>query len=211
MSATAPAAGDSIARFNGDLTREAIEIFLAEVRGRKFTRLIITSAGGEVEAGLALGTWVHAQGLDVEVRNYCLSSCANYVFTAAHHKYIAPGAVVAWHGNYILLEKTGDWRDEIPRRMRKYGETAMQAERHLHSQVMRLAAQERAFFARIGVDARLCYVGKQPPWQVPNYFMLAAGDMARFGVTRVHAPTGYPPSRTTILGQDIRTIQPGED
>src|SRR6476619_4161144 len=41
------------------------------------------SKGGDTEAGMARGKWVHRQGLSVKVLEFCFSSCANYVFTAA--------------------------------------------------------------------------------------------------------------------------------
>ena len=38
---------------------------------------------------------------DVEIVDYCVSSCANYVFVAARTKRVLPGGAVAWHGNAL--------------------------------------------------------------------------------------------------------------
>lgn len=66
--------------------------------------LRLTSSGGEVEAAIRLAGWIYTNKIDIEVVDYCLSSCANYLFTAAFQKTILPGAVVAWHGNYHHLK-----------------------------------------------------------------------------------------------------------
>ncbi len=193
-------------RFAGEITPASVAAFIARYREARPARLVITSAGGDVVAGIRLGRWVHDRRLDITVRDYCLSSCANYVFTAAARKTIAPGAVVAWHGNYLLLQQTGAWRAEIPLRMKKYGETRMVARDFVRAQVSRLAALEKAFFRDIGVDPAICYIGKLPPHSVPNYFMLSPADMARFGVSEVQAPPAWPPMRRQLRGEDLRRI-----
>ncbi|MGB5473448.1 MAG: hypothetical protein WBQ78_08215 [Gammaproteobacteria bacterium] len=174
------------------------------VSGRAVNRLMITSAGGEVEAGIALGLWIHESGIDVEVPEYCLSSCANYVFPAGKHKTIHPGAVVAWHGNYNHLVRTGLWQDDIAGRMERLGEDDATARQHVRTQAERLAHLERDFFERIGVDEYLCWIGKQPPYKVTNYYFLSARDMARFGVTKVRTPPDY--AGTDVSGFDSHLV-----
>ena len=63
------------------------------------TTIVVTSYGGEVLQWLKLADWVQQRGLDLVVQDFCLSSCANYLFTAARHKIIRPGSIVAWHGD----------------------------------------------------------------------------------------------------------------
>jgi len=137
------------------------QLFTA-VKGKAVKRLVITSSGGEVKAGIALGLWVFDRRLDVEVTDYCLSSCANYVFPAGQRKSIAPGAIVAWHGNYHHLQQTGLWRDDIAPRMARHGEDAATAEVHVRELVDRLVNLERDFFAHIGVNEFICWIGKLP-------------------------------------------------
>jgi hypothetical protein len=138
-----------------------------------------------------LADWVHARQLDVVVTGVCLSSCANYVFPAARQKEIRPGAIVAWHGNYHHLAHTGLWRDDVELRMQRDGEDEQTATRYVQSQVARLVELEREFFKRIGVDEQVCWIGKQPPYNVADYYFLSATDMARFGISDVQAPAGY--------------------
>ncbi|NNG12451.1 MAG: hypothetical protein HKM88_04295 [Halobacteria archaeon] len=173
------------------MSTEENQRFFSGIADRPVTRLVITSSGGEVEAGIALGTWVFEHRLDVEVPEYCLSSCANYVFPAAKRKTIAPGAVVAWHGNYHHLKATGLWTEDIAVRMQRYGEDATMAREQVRAEMERLVRLERDFFTRIGVDQYLCWVGKMSPYNAPNYYFLSPEDMAGFGVTLVQTPSGY--------------------
>jgi hypothetical protein len=169
--------------------------------------LIITSGGGEVEAGIALGLWVYDHSLDIEVPEYCLSSCANYVFPAGRNKSIGAGAIVAWHGNYNHLKQTGLWHDDIAGRMERYGEDAVTAKAFVHEEVDRLVRLERDFFARIGVDEYLCWIGKVPPYNVPNYYFLSSQDMARFSVTHVQTPPGYENTDVSYFSEHIMHIK----
>lgn len=53
--------------------------------------------------------------LTLVVEGICLSSCANYVFTAAPRKIIRANAVVGWHGSaqqWSLMEAAEDASDE---------------------------------------------------------------------------------------------------
>lgn len=106
-----------IVYYAGTISAERNRRFFASNREQPVERLVITSNGGEVEAGIALGEWVFEHQLDVEIESYCLSSCANYVFPAGRNKFIREGAVVAWHGNYHHLAATGLWTDDINSRM----------------------------------------------------------------------------------------------
>ena len=179
------------AYYSGPISAGQNQQLFEAAKGNTVSRLIITSGGGDVEAGIALGSWVFDQGLNVEVPEYCLSSCANYIFPAAHHKVIGSGAIVAWHGNYNHLKLTGLWRDDIVARMERHGEHAATAEPHVRKEVDRLVRLERDFFARIGVNEYLCWIGKMPPYNAPDYYFLSMQDMARFGVTHVQTPPDY--------------------
>lgn len=190
--------------YSGSISTELNQQFFEAVQGRAVKRLIITSDGGAVEAGIALGVWVFENKLDIEVPEYCLSSCANYVFPAGRNKFIGESAVVAWHGNYNHLKQTGLWEDEIAIRMERYGEDAATARVHVREEVDRLVRLEQDFFARTGVDEYLCWIGKMPPYSVPDYYFLSTQDMARFGVTHVHTPAGY--EKADFSGMDSHVM-----
>ena len=196
-----------VVSYGGSISAEQNQRFFEAVAGQAINKLVITSAGGEVEAGIALGLWVWEQKIDVHVSDYCLSSCANYVFPAGYNKSIGADAVVAWHGNYHHLQQTGLWRDDIAIRMERYGEDAETAETFVRNQLERLVRLERDFFTRIGVDEYLCWIGKMPPYDVPNYYYLSKQDMARFGVSRVLTPPDYVGGDTSVAGRHIRYIR----
>ena len=61
--------------------------------------LVINSPGGYTTTGRRLGQWVRDQRITVVVDEFCFSSCANYIFTAAPKKIIRDGAYVGWHGS----------------------------------------------------------------------------------------------------------------
>ena len=71
--------------YSGDISDTANEAVLSllKMHPQTFTMLAITSPGGEVNAGMDLGDMVFSHQLSVKIEDYCLSSCANYVFTAA--------------------------------------------------------------------------------------------------------------------------------
>jgi hypothetical protein len=179
------------AYYSGAISTEQNHQLFELVKGKTVERLIITSSGGDVEAGIALGTWVYEHNLNIEIPEYCLSSCANYVFTAGDKKSIREGAIVDWHGNYNHLKQSGLWQDDIAGRMERYGEDAETAKSHAREEMSRLVRLEREFFTRIGVDEYICWFGKVPPYSAPNYYFLSKQDMARFGVTHVQTPPGY--------------------
>jgi hypothetical protein len=200
---TAGPGGGAAAEYRGAISAENNTGFFSRVAGQPLQRLLIDSGGGDVAAAIELADWVHARQLDITVTGVCLSSCANYVFPAARRKQIQPGAIVAWHGNYHHLAETGLWRDDVALRMQRDGEDEQTATRYVQAQVSRLVALERDFFARIGVDEQVCWIGKQPPYHVPDYYFLSVADMARFGITGVQAPADYPATDLTGLDANI--------
>jgi hypothetical protein len=195
------------AHYTGPVSAQHNDEFFARVKGQKIKRLLITSSGGEVEAGIALGRWVFLNQVDVIVEDYCLSSCANYVFPAARYKTIKPRAIVAWHGNYHHLLHTGLWREEVQSRMQRNSESSEQATKHVFTQVKQLVAMEKEFFRQIGVDEYLCWIGKQDPYNAPNYYFMSATDMARFGIDNIKLPSDYRDSDVSRFDMDIVFIR----
>ena len=196
-----------VAYYSGPISAEQNQRLLEVVQGKVVKRLVITSSGGEVEAGITLGLWVFNHRLNVEVHEYCLSSCANYVFLAGHHKFIDAGAVVAWHGNYNHLKQTGLWQDDIASRMERLNEDAATATIQLREDMERLVGLESDFFARIGVNEYLCWIGKAPPYNAPDYYFLSREDMAHFGVTHVQTPSGYESTDVSEFSDHIMYIK----
>jgi len=61
----------------------------------------IRSTGGSMIAGIQIGHFIHKNKLNIYVNNYCMSSCANYVFVAAKKKRLSPHALVVYHGGVL--------------------------------------------------------------------------------------------------------------
>jgi hypothetical protein len=133
---------------------------------------------------MALGYWLHDEKINLEVNRLCLGSCANYLFPAAVRKLIAPGAIVAWQGNYHyqLLQQ------EQPEQFVNHEPDRSGAE------LTRLRQQvtiEQAYFKHIGVDERLCWIGKLPPYNAKGAFVLPPEDLRRFKVKEVRTEIDY--------------------
>jgi hypothetical protein len=60
--------------------------------------VVLRSMGGSVEAALDMADVIVAKHLVAVVDAKCLSSCANYLFTAAAAKIVLDGGVVGFHG-----------------------------------------------------------------------------------------------------------------
>ena len=194
--------------YRGEISAERNAELFAQVRDLvEAERLVMTSGGGSVKAGIALGRWVREQGLTLVIEDYCLSSCANYVFTAALRKRIRPGAVVGWHGNYRHLLETGLWREDAAGRMVREGEDRATALRRAREYAEELVALEKAFFEQIGVNEYLCWFGKLPPYGSPDYYTVSVMDMARFGVKNVYAPPDYPDAAALGQVENLRYIR----
>ncbi len=61
-------------------------------------RLLIRSTGGDLNAGMAFGRFIHENRIPLEVVDFCISSCANYVFLSAPVKTLSRHALVVFHG-----------------------------------------------------------------------------------------------------------------
>ena len=66
-----------------------------------------------------------------------------------------------------------------------------QARAHVLKQVNHLVKLEQTFFKEIGVDEKICWIGKIPPYNVRNYYFLSVSDMHRFGVRNVALTKDY--------------------
>jgi ATP-dependent protease ClpP protease subunit len=66
--------------------------------------LVITSTGGDVNYGIKLGNDVFDRKLNVVVRDYCISSCANYIFLAGNKKSIENNSIIGFHGTSFSID-----------------------------------------------------------------------------------------------------------
>lgn len=215
--------GDVI-EYHGALTVDGNERVFAlyDAASHKPTTLRIDSAGGSADAGMQLGTWMFEHSMHVSVLNQCLSSCANYVFTAGRYKWLGPKATLLWHGGATqrvtdeqlseLLEATLMDMSERDR-----GELLRHSSREdligdLKQSLQFLTARERRFFDRLGVDARIAVLGHLYESDLLQAGESFAGwdysleDLARLGVHDVFVLDGraWRPRRSVSTGAIFR-------
>lgn len=187
--------------YRGPLHKEGVaELLDAAAAAREPPRtLVITSTGGDIEAGMQLGNWIFDRELDVHIPEYCISSCANYVFTAGKHKVLGPTALVIWHGGATqeglasgspcqYLETPG-----VPCDEQKLKAT-------LEAMVERVQRLEADFFDRIGVTQLITVLGQWPQYDCSGtlgegrfryigwYYSIA--DLEKLGVNDVSVVAG---------------------
>jgi hypothetical protein len=163
--------GDSIV-FEGRIDGPSAARFVELARDPAIRRVVITSRGGLVAPALDMADAIRDRGLDVEVPRACWSSCANYIFPAGREKRLGHARAIGWHGNMthvLWLDQTGKGQWGAP----------------LMAEARDLARRESIFFRRIGVDGYVCWFGKRPPYDMPDFYALRVVDMARFGITGV--------------------------
>ncbi len=190
------------ATYSGVISEENVERFLETVSGQEITMLVVSSSGGEVNAGMTLGEWVFERQVEVAVEGMCMSSCANYVFTAGRSRTIGSGSIVAWHGNVDLdMEKAAqeiraaimESASLMPEEKISSMDFELLVEQGIQRTIKYLErSQERQtrFFDMIGVDEYLCSVGNEE-YGAQNFFVLGVKDMAFFGLHNVQAPDDY--------------------
>lgn len=168
----------------------------------KPTVLAIESKGGIVDFGLDLGDWVYRKGLDVKVSAYCLSSCANYVFTAAPRKTVSNVAVIGFHGGISSATfNLGGERKAAYDAMTKEQQDAFWAGHR--KEIQPLLQRETDFFKKIGVRQYITTYGQASRFDLPDMdgWTFTREDFARFGVDRIEVIDG--PWRPAMPGKAI--------
>lgn len=168
----------------------------------KPTVLAIESKGGIVDFGLDLGDWVYRKGLDVRVGAYCLSSCANYVFTAAPRRTVSNVAVIGFHGGMSSMTFTlGGERKARYDAMTKEQQEAFLADQR--KDIAPVLQRETAFFKKIGVRQDITTYGEASRFDLSEAdgWTYTREDFARFGVDRIDVIDG--PWRPAMPGNAI--------
>ncbi len=91
--------------YDGDIEFPSVNKFKA-LYDPSIKTVVIKSWGGEVEAGIDFGLFIHKHKLNVHVKDYCFSSCANYVFPAGETKYLDKNSLVGWHGSSFQTDES---------------------------------------------------------------------------------------------------------
>jgi hypothetical protein len=180
--------------YSGEISIAANQYFFAlvEQAEQPLTTLVITSKGGDVDAGMDLGRWVFERQLDVRVTSFCGSSCANYVFPAARRKYVDETAMIAWHGGATQKDLDAVPACEDEGWFKEYFDCDAEAYRkQIAKAIEDLRAKEQEFFEDIGVDQRITVLGQNPEFgcgvddSSNTGWYYAVEDLERLGVDHV--------------------------
>lgn len=120
------------------------------------TELVVDSEGGEAGAGLDIADLLQGRGLTIRVREWCNSSCANFLLPMARRLVIEPGAMIQIHGGIdpAHLARFRADHDRLLAGYRAEGATPEAAEQRYAKTLARLdglVPRQRAFAMREGV------------------------------------------------------------
>ncbi|RTE86885.1 MULTISPECIES: hypothetical protein [Gammaproteobacteria] len=109
----------------------------------------VTSNGGDPMSAMQWGYHLYRNQFTIEVMDYCLNSCANYYFTAAHKRVLNNDAVVAWSGGAQNESWVQNWSFYIFPGFRNVVQHYLDA----------FLRRETRFFNRINVDQDITEFG----------------------------------------------------
>lgn len=173
----------------------------------KPTTLAIRSRGGDVVLGMELGEWVHAHRLNVKVMEFCLSSCANYVFSAGARKIVSSHAMVGFHGG---LSSSRDPIDATG--IKGYESLTDTQKADINAQLKQVfqlqAEREAAFFNRVGVRQDLTTYGQQERFAnvVRDGWTFTQKCFGHFGVDNIEVINPPWSPRLLTLKTEIATL-----
>lgn len=186
----------NIGLYLGDID-ETVNQFISAAADKKIDRLVITSRGGNVHYGILFGHWVYDNQVDVEVRSLCMSSCANYIFTAARKKTIHPSSLVIWHGSAEqknFLEKIKKYDEYLA--LSLSGKASREQAEYLENEKLRyenssrLLSEQRQFFKKISVNEYVTRLGQEPVHS-GNEWVATVAVMNKMNIQNISAPEGY--------------------
>jgi hypothetical protein len=141
--------GDTL-HFETKVSKENIDdaLLTADKSDTKITKIIVNSSGGDVESGIRFGHWIYDNNLSLIVKRKCLSSCANYFFTASKDVLVLKGALVGWHGGATQFDFIAP-------------DTLTEVERfEWESNLNKMKRLENDFFNKVGIDQRITVFGQ---------------------------------------------------
>ncbi|MDO5687318.1 MAG: hypothetical protein Q4G42_08070 [Neisseria sp.] len=156
--------------------------------------LVITSRGGEIGLGIGLGQLVFDHGLNVDIPDYCFSSCANYVFPAGKIKYLHRHATLGWHGGAMQ-----EIQPETPEMARLY-----------QAYIGPIRAKEKAFFQHIQVQPSMLTDGQKPAYAAFEHcigWSYSREKMESYGIRNIQYRDGAWQPHSSFEGKCIFKIE----
>lgn len=158
--------------------------------------LNITSKGGDIKLGMALGLLVFNNQLNIRVEEYCLSSCANYIFTAGNRKELGKHGLIGFHGGASSTRFDESQIESVvagvPDEQREGMRLKLEAS--IRSNLKLLNRDERIFYNEIGVNREVTTYGQREEFETKNGFegwYYPIVQIEKFGVSNIHLIEGY--------------------
>lgn len=147
--------------------------------GNNKKTLFISSQGGDMESALDISDLILSNEIDVNIQDYCLSACANYILPAAHRATIGKDSILGWHGSLQA------------RQIRINGNFTNSHEfAQKNSSFARLQARESAFYKKVNVSEKLpiCGLDQIDEKSNPNIlvYYYKSNDLKSFGLRNIY-------------------------
>ncbi len=154
--------------------------------------VIVDSKGGDVDEAVRIGMILKNANLTVIVRGLCLSSCANYFFTAGNKRVIENG-LVGFHGNAGALAASYGGVEPLLESQIPFWMKWVLSEESKQEEIRKLRHTiqlEHAFFAGSGISQELFHVSqlldKGKGDRQPYAFLLpTASTFIKYGIRNV--------------------------
>ena len=138
--------------FKGSINEDELEKF-NQIFNSNIKNIIVDSGGGLTDAGLSIGEIIANSNVNIEVQGVCMSSCANYIFTAGKNKIINKG-VVGFHGNMTAYASTMT-REESNKQSMDSGASEEEANKFYDQLINEFIPREKAFFKKLSISQEL--------------------------------------------------------
>lgn len=138
--------------FKGNIESSELQKF-KEVFNSGIKKIIVDSGGGDAEVGLQIGQIIASGNVDVEVQGICVSSCANYIFTAGNRKILNNG-IVGFHGNMTAMIQSIS-KENLLAQMKSSGLSEQDANKIYDHYVNDVLPKEKHFYESLGVSQAL--------------------------------------------------------
>ncbi|MBC3920399.1 hypothetical protein H8L32_23245 [Undibacterium sp. CY18W] len=186
--------------FVGVINPESVAKFITKMEGKKIDRIGLISPGGDVGAAIALARWIKQRDLDVQVRTFCISSCANYLFIAGKNKYIESEALISWHGS-VEQKNFRNFQTEyenIKEKSEKKEVELSEVERRFlidmakkYVRLKEIRELQQKFFSDMKVDEEITRLGQEPILYSMGRWTASTAVMKKYGITNVFADDNY--------------------
>ena len=188
--------------YDGGIRKEAnIELFSLYKENHQTTdTVVIKSKGGDVNNGMDLAEFIFENQLNVKVLDYCLSSCANYVFPAGKNKILSNTGIVGFHGGLAnIASQILTLPENQQKQVKKYIEKSSQ--------------REIQFYKKINVNREISSLGQSEYYQnlygnkgyVGWYYSL--DSLIELGVTNISVIT--PPWVLKQISEKVKFYEVG--